>query len=144
MERIGARVDTCCMNTHAAKNVFIVEDSPQVRQRLIELLSDVEDVHVVGQATTARDAMNGIQASRPDYVVLDYQLEVGTGVDVLKGVRSAVPGTRFIMLTNHASAPLQRVCMAAGADAFFDKTTEFGKVKEMIAGVCLLKQVSPN
>jgi DNA-binding NarL/FixJ family response regulator len=143
MERIGARVDTLLMNT-AAKNVFIVEDSLQVRARLIELLNEVADVSIVGEAATARDAMAGIAASQPDYVVLDYQLATGTGVDVLKAMRAKVPKTTFIVLTNHASLPLQRICEKAGADAFFDKSSEFGKVKELIAGAAPFKQGMAN
>lgn len=117
-----------------AKNVFIVEDSAPVRARLVEQLYQLDGVNIVGQAVSPGEAVAGILETQPDYVVLDFQLEGGTGVDVLRAARSQLPDTVFIVLTNHPQAQLQRICMAAGADAFFDKSSEFGKVSEVIMG----------
>lgn len=118
----------------ATKNVFVVEDSAPVRARLIEWLGGIEGVRVVGEAGTAEEAVSGILHTKPRYVVLDFQLEGGTGADVLRALRQQVPQTVFIVITNHTQPQFRRVCMEAGADAFFDKSTELGKVREMIAG----------
>jgi DNA-binding NarL/FixJ family response regulator len=45
-----------------------------------------------------------------------------------------VPGTVFIVLTNHASPPYRRACTKAGAQYFFDKSSEFGRISTVIAG----------
>ncbi len=116
------------------KNVFIVEDSVPVRARLVEQLYQIPGVKVVGEAATPADAVAGILKTRPDYVVLDFQLEGGTGVDVLRALRRQVPNSVFIVLTNHPQAQFRRICREAGADAFFDKSSEFAKVGEVIAG----------
>lgn len=118
-----------------AKTVFVVEDSPPVRARLVEMLSEIKDVNVVGEAGTPADAVTGILRTLPDYVVLDFQLDGGTGVDVLRAVRAQVQGMIFIVLTHHPQSQFRRACMEAGADAFFDKSTEIGKVRDMIAGI---------
>ena len=68
--------------------VFIVEDSPAIRDRLVEMLGELESVAVVGDAETPRDAIAGILRTNPDYVVLDYQLHGGTAVDVLRTVHA--------------------------------------------------------
>ena len=117
------------------KSVFIVEDSAPVRARLVELLNDADGVRVVGEAATPADAVAGILRTNPDYVVLDFQLEGGTGADVLRATRAAMPKVIFIVLTNHIQPQLRRACIEAGANVFFDKTTEFGKVKDVIAGL---------
>ncbi len=117
------------------KNVFVVEDSLAVRARLVEMLNDIEGVNVVGEAGTPMDAVAGILRTLPQYVLLDFQLEGGTGADVLRNVRYQVPGTVFIVLTNHAQPQFRRVCMEAGADAFFDKSSEIEKVKDVLAGM---------
>ena len=118
----------------AAKSVYIAEDSAPVRARLVEQLARIPDVVVVGEAATPADAIAGIVRTRPRYVVLDLQLEGGSGVDVLKAVRQQVAGTVFVVLTNHPQAQFRRICMDAGADVFLDKSTEFGKVTQVITG----------
>lgn len=125
------------METRNCSRVFIVEDSAAIRSRLVELLGEIEGVCVVGEAETPGDAVTGIQQTKPHCVVLDYQLIGGTGVDVLRAVHPASPEIAFVVLTNHPNAQYRRVCMEAGADWFLDKSTEFGKIKEVVTE-CIL------
>jgi DNA-binding NarL/FixJ family response regulator len=113
--------------------VYIVEDSPPLRERLRDLLSLADDVAVVGEAGSPAEAIDGIRHATPQCVVLDYQLEGGTGVDVLQALSGALPGTVFIMLTNHIDAHTRRICEAAGARYFLDKSTEFMRVGAILA-----------
>ena len=127
------------METRNCSRVFIVEDSAPIRSRLVELLGEIEGVCVVGEAETPGDAVTGIQQTKPHCVVLDYQLIGGTGVDVLRAVRPASPEIGFVVLTNHPNAQYRRICMEAGADWFLDKSTEFGKIKEVVTE-CILSR----
>lgn len=117
------------------RTVFIVDDLPTMRERLEELVRDVEGVEIVGNAGTPSEAIDGILRTRPDCVLLDYQLIGGTGVDVLRAVHRQSPGIAFIVLTNHATAQHRRACLDAGARYFFDKSTEFGQIRGAIAGI---------
>ena len=126
------------MKTHCATRVlkvFIVEDSASIRERLIELMDEVDGAAVVGSADTPSDAIAGILNTRPDCVVLDYQLLGGTGIDVLRAVHPKTSGIVFVVLTNHATPQYRRLCHEAGASWFFDKSTEFRKIKNVIAGL---------
>ena len=126
------------METHCTtpvRNVFIVEDSAPIRERLIELMGEIAGVAVVGFAETPIDAIAKILSAHPDCVVLDYQLLGGTGVDVINAVRPKVPDLVFIVLTNHANPKYRHICLEAGASWFLDKSTEFGKIKDIIAGL---------
>ena len=125
------------METRNCNRVFIVEDPASIRSRLVELLGEIEGVCVVGEAETPADAVTGIQQTKPHCVVLDYQLIGGTGVDVLRAVHPGSPEIAFVVLTNHPNAQYRRVCMEAGADRFLDKSTEFGKIKEVVSE-CIL------
>jgi DNA-binding NarL/FixJ family response regulator len=127
------------METRNCSRVFIVEDSASIRSRLVELLGEIEGVCVVGEAETPGDAVTGIQQTKPHCVVLDYQLVGGTGVDVLRAVHPASPEIAFVVLTNHPNAQYRRICMEAGADWFLDKSTEFGKIKEVVTE-CILSR----
>ena len=112
--------------------VFIVDDLPSMRERLRELVGAFPDVSVVGDAGTPSEAIAGILATRPACVLLDYQLVGGTGVDVLRAVHPQMPGVVFVVLTNHPDAQYRRACMAAGADHFFDKSTEFDRIGDVL------------
>ncbi len=118
-----------------ALKVFIVEDSHPIRERLIELMGEIDGVDLVGFAETPTDAIAKILSARPDCVVLDYQLLGGTGVDVINAVRPKAPDIVFVVLTNHANPKYRSVCLEAGASWFLDKSTEFRKIKEIIAGL---------
>jgi len=97
--------------------------------------SEREGAKVVAVTMLMSDAARGrlSDAFGPDYVVLDYQLEGGTAVDVLRAVCPQLPETVFVVLTNHANSQYRRACMQAGATHFFDKSLEFGKVKDVVA-----------
>jgi len=119
----------------AEMNVFIVEDSASIRERLAAMLGDIEGVTVVGQADTPGEALEGILRTRPDSVVLDIHLVGGTGIEVLRQAHLQAPGTVFIVLTNYPNAQYRRICMEAGAAYFFDKSSEIAKVREVIEGL---------
>jgi DNA-binding NarL/FixJ family response regulator len=134
MATIAPAADTAGMGKANGKSVYIVEDSPHVRGCLVDLIESVQGVSIVGEAETPSVAVAGIIETRPDYVVLDFQLRGGTGLDVLDEARGKLPGTVFIILTNHATPQYRRLCLSAGASCFFDKTTEFARVRDVISG----------
>jgi len=122
-------------NEHRSTDVFIVEDSPAVRDGLVDLLKDLDGVRVVGVADSPNAAIEGICATRPSCVILDFQLVGGTAIDVLRGVRPQLPGVAVIVLTNYPSAGYRRASMNAGANWFLDKTAQFEEVRTIVSGL---------
>ena len=123
------------MGTTSRTGIFIVDDFPTMRDRLRELIGDIDGVEVVGDAGTPDEAIAGILRTHPDCVLLDYQIEGGTGVDVLRAVCPQSPQIEFIVLTNHATDQHRRACLDAGARFFFDKSSEFGSIRTAIAEI---------
>ena len=116
-------------------NVFVVEDAPEVRKRLVAILRTVPGVTVVGEAASVRDAVDGVLAAAVDVVLLDLQLADGSGLDVLAALKPRRPGLYVIVLSNFASQEQYRdASLAAGADVVLDKTKEFGRVREILRG----------
>ena len=64
--------------------VFLVDDSALVRNRLAGLLNDIEGVLVVGAVGNVVAAIEGIAITHPDFVVLDFHLREGSGIEVLE------------------------------------------------------------
>jgi DNA-binding NarL/FixJ family response regulator len=115
------------------KTVYLVEDAPLVRERLLELLQDLPDTSVVSISARAEDAIAQILAARPDVVVLDLRLEQGSGFDVLRAVHKAAPEVAVYVLSSFAAEPTRRLAARLGACGFFDKATEFERVREIVA-----------
>jgi len=119
-----------------AMRVFVVEDSPAVCERLQAMLAGIEGTQAVGAAATAQGAIEGILAARPDVVVLDLRLAEGSGLDVLRALRGAestVPGVAVYMLSNFAEPPYRRLAERLGVQGFFDKSTEFERVRDVLS-----------
>jgi DNA-binding NarL/FixJ family response regulator len=112
-------------------SLFLVEDSAPIRERLVALLSPVASV--VGFADNASDAISDILKLRPGAVLLDLNLASGSGIDVLRALGKRAPDIDVFVLTNFASPQYRRLCLGLGARGFFDKSTEFEKVRDAIA-----------
>ncbi|HZQ60923.1 MAG TPA: response regulator [Casimicrobiaceae bacterium] len=121
------------MARDATTTVFIVEDSADVRDALVDLLEDLDGVTIAGSAEDALTAIAAILRCRPNLVVLDYQLAGSTALDVLEAVHPVAPEIAFIVLTNHANTAYRRLCMKAGASGFLNKARDFEKVKDIVA-----------
>ena len=111
---------------------YIAEDSGAVRERIADLLVSGGDISVVGQSPSAKDAIEGILLARPDAVVLDIQLQGGSGLEVIRAVRAHAPEIMFVILTGHPNHRYRMAFAQEGARAFLDKCTEFELVKKEI------------
>jgi two-component system response regulator DesR len=107
--------------------VFLADDSAMIRERVAAMLS-AKAMSIVGEAVSPQGSIQGILAVHPDVVVLDIQLEGGSGLEVLRAVRLADPGIAFIVFSNNSGAAYRKRYLAEGACRFLDKTTEFDQL----------------
>jgi DNA-binding NarL/FixJ family response regulator len=112
--------------------VLIVDDSKIVCNGLRQMLINIADVEIVGQAHNAQDAIQSISESNPDVVILDIRMPGLNGIDVLKDIRAKKLSSRVIMLTNYPYPQYRKKCEELGADYFFDKVTEIDEIPKLI------------
>jgi len=98
--------------------VFLLDDHEVVRRGLHELLTLEDDIEVVGEGSSAHDALVRIPAVRPDVAVLDVRLPDGSGVEVCREIRSALPDTHCLMLTSYADDEALFDAIMAGASGY--------------------------
>lgn len=122
-------------------NVFLVEDSAVLRERLKQLISAIPHVSITGFADNASGAIEQIAKSPPDVIVLDIQLKQSSGYEVLQQVKRRNAGPYVIVLTNYSYPQYRAKYMQAGADYFFDKSVEMDRLVHVIH---LLASHSPN
>lgn len=108
--------------------VVLVEDSALLRERLVQTLSSVDGIALVGHAETAEDAIHVIHERQPDAIVLDIRLRQGTGLQVLQAVKGEDGLPKVIVLTNFAFPQYRKKYLESGADYFLDKSNEFEQV----------------
>lgn len=118
--------------------VFLVEDSPAIRQRAVQMLRD-QSIGVVGQAQSPKEAADGILATRPDVVVLDIQLDGGTGLEVMRAVRPVDSHIAFIVLSNNVDPAYRKLYRKLyrkeGALHFFDKSADIDQLAPTVKAV---------
>jgi DNA-binding NarL/FixJ family response regulator len=115
-------------------NVFVIEDSPQVRKRIVAMLRTIDGVTVVGEAATVRDGIAGLLASGAETLLLDLQLEDGSGLEVLSAIKPLRPNLRVIVLSNLANQQYREASALAGAEIFLDKSNEFARLPDILRG----------
>ena len=119
------------MSTVRNITVFLADDSMVLRERVLDMLRDIPGVEVLGCAADGLHAIYCIRNLRPDAVILDSQMPRGTGLDVLKNIRPVTGTPLMSVFTNFSYPQYRKRALEGGADYFFDKTTEFEKLREL-------------
>ena len=112
--------------------LFIADDSEILRERLVDILSEIEGIEIVGQEGDAIRVIAAIERLNPDLVILDIQMPGGNGILVLETLKKKEKPPLVIMFTNYPYLQYRKRCLDAGADFFFYKATEFEKLVNVI------------
>jgi DNA-binding NarL/FixJ family response regulator len=122
--------------------VFLLDDHEVVRRGVAALLSAEPDLEVIGEASTASQALARIPALRPDVAILDVRLPDGDGVGVCREIRSQLPEVACLMLTSFADDDALFDAVMAGAAGYVLKqihgTDLVGAVRTVASGQSLL------
>ena len=98
--------------------VLLVDDHALVRRGFRRLLEDDPLIEVVGEASTAAQAIDLAVALRPRVVVMDCAMPGENGLEATRTIRERVPGASVLMLSMHSEATLVDQAMAAGARGY--------------------------
>jgi two-component system response regulator DevR len=126
----------------AAVRVFLLDDHEIVRRGIADLISAEPDITVVGEAGTAAEALVRIPAVQPDVALLDARLPDGSGIDVCRDIRSALPATRCLILTSYDDNDAIFAAVMAGAAGYLLKeirgSSLVDAIRQVAAGRSLL------
>ena len=122
--------------------MFIVDDSEVLRSRLVQMLSEIKGIEIVGEAGFVLDAVREIKKLNPDIAILDMKMADGNGSDILTAIKKDKMTTRVIIFTNYPYLQYRKRCLDAGADFFFYKATELGKLIDLLKGLLLRQKKS--
>ena len=115
-------------------SVLIVDDHPMVREGLAGVLLR-SGIDVAGLAATGRQALDLIQSTKPDIVLLDLRLPDSSGVEVLKQIRAIDPNARVVMLTSSQADAAIYAAMSHGASGYLLKGIDGGSLVQQLRHV---------
>ncbi len=112
--------------------ILIADDSDFIRANLIKLLHSMEGTADIFEAENVHMAIQQLKDIKPDILILDIRMPGGNGFDVLNTAKSENLADKIIMLTNYNYEHYKKKGLDGGADYFFDKSTEFEKIIEVL------------
>ena len=118
--------------------VLSVDDHPLLREGIAAIIGNEQDMEIVAQAATGRDAIHQFRQHRPDVTLMDLRLPDISGIDAMMAIRNEFPDARIVMLTTfEGDVEIQRA-LAAGARGYLLKNMPpeelVGVVRQVHAG----------
>jgi two-component system, NarL family, response regulator DevR len=100
------------------QRIILVDDHELVRIGLKSLLERHPQFEVVGEAGSAREALEQVESLKPDVVVMDIRLPGTSGIDACEQIVSQYPDTKVLMLTSYAEDEMLFSAIRAGASGY--------------------------
>ena len=125
--------------------IVLADDHPIVREGLASVLETQPDFEVVGQANDGAEAVDVVGALRPDVVLLDLEMPQLDGVQALRAMRAADPGTKALVFTAFDTDERIIGAVQAGARGYLLKGAPreelFGAIRIVAQGGSTLQPV---
>ena len=118
--------------------ILLVEDSPLLRGRLENMISQHAAFKVTGLAAAEAEAIEKLDSVAYDVIVVDVELRPGSGIGVIRQARARNKDHKdgghvwIIVLTNYDLPTVRERCMQAGADHFLDKMREIDQLMPIL------------
>ena len=109
--------------------VVIADDHPQVRSALRHILELESDFEVVGEAEDGLRALEEVERTRPNLVLLDYRMPQMNGVEAAQRINNLVPETAMVMLTSEDDPRVRAEAADAGVTRYMLKS---GRADELL------------
>jgi two-component system nitrate/nitrite response regulator NarL len=125
-----------------AKNtVLLVDDHPLLRKGVSQLLELEEDIEVIGEASSGKDAIVLALEHKPDLILLDLSMKGMDGIETLGALRDAGVDSRIVVFTVSDDRTDVVSALKSGADGYLLKDTEPEELVDSIRQACAGKMV---
>ena len=98
------------------------------------MLSSFDEVEIVRSCNNGTDTLEALRTLKPDLAIVDIIMPGLTGLEVLSEIRKHDKHLTFIILTLFSSGYYRQQALQAGADYFFSKEEDFGKIAGVVEG----------
>lgn len=115
--------------------VFLADDHPMIRQGLRKLLEDTPEFQIVGEASDGLEAIQKIELTKPDILVIDMMMPNLNGLEVLLRIKKISPATRAVVFSMQSAEPYVLEALRAGAAGYILKDTGPGELIDAINSI---------
>lgn len=119
----------------AAIRILVVDDHALFRRGLVGLLSEMEGFQIAGEASSGLDALNIVQGTNPDIILLDVNMPEMSGIQTLAALRKQGVAAPVLMLTISQQEEDLIGAIRAGANGYLLKNTEPDILRQTIRQV---------
>ena len=118
----------------AERTIMLIDDHPLIRLGLRGLIEACEDLRVVAEAGSIKEALEMVEEMDPDVAVVDLNLPDGSGIDLVRSIKKVLPHVKILVLSLHDGALYGQQCRRAGADGYLMKeSAALGIVEQLYA-----------
>jgi len=114
------------------KHILIVDSSIISANRIFNALSEVTNILKVDYAANGNEALQKINDSQPNAIMLDIQLPDISGSDILRKIKLFYPGVAVIVLTDYPTSFSLKLCKELGAIGYYNKSMELNMAIEQL------------
>ena len=121
--------------TNRQYRILLVDDHAIVREGFAEIINSNPDLQVCGQASAASRALEAVSRLKPHLVVVDLSLQRGSGLELIKQIKTLHPQVPMLVLSMHDEALYAERCLRAGALGYVMKQEEAETVMQAVRRV---------
>lgn len=114
--------------------VALVDDHPVVLDGIRILLQSAEDIEIIGEAVTGCEALQLVELSKPDLILLDIELPDISGIEVAQRLHASGCPSRILALSAHIDEEYLRDLLQVGIAGYLTKDEEPAVILEAIRG----------
>lgn len=143
MSEDTAALDSAALDsaTLDSATLLLVDDHPLLRKGLSQLIALEDDLDVVAEASSGKEALELAKLHEPDLILLDLNMQGMDGLETLKALREAQIESRIIMLTVSDNDEDVVCAITYGADGYLLKDMDPDQILEKIKEAALGKMV---
>ena len=115
--------------------ILIVDDHPLVRTGFAQLIGDCPDLEVCGEAGDMAEALQMVEATRPDLAIIDLSLAGGSGLDLIERIKARYKSVLMLVASMHDETLYAERVLAAGARGYINKQEAQDRIIQAIRTV---------
>ena len=102
-------------------DIVLIDDHPLMRKGLTRTIESEVDLDVIGQMSSAEEALEDIEELAPDLAVVDISLPGMSGMELIKHLQSRTPNIKILVVSRHDETLYAERCIRAGAKGYLMK-----------------------
>ena len=112
--------------------VVIADNSSNLRVRIKDLIYNLNEVEIVGEAENGLEALQLVEEKTPDFLIMDIRMPELNGISVLSKIKEKGFNCKICMITNYPYKQYKEKCLEEGADYFINKNQDLYEVVNIV------------